>query len=164
MTGDRLLALAGIALIAACHRAPASAPEAARYLLEIAHTIGGRSGTDAVSGAALADSAEIAPQLTSLVRDANAPLDARRQALYWLGETTLPTNELARVYDTAAPFALREHFVYVISQRRDDVAVDKLIDIAQHDADREVRKNAMYWLGQTGDPKAVKFLRDLITR
>jgi HEAT repeat protein len=51
-----------------------------------------------------------------------------------------------------------------VSQRRDDVAVDKLIDIAQHDADLEVRKQAMYWLGQTQNPKALKFLRDLITR
>jgi len=42
--------------------------------------------------------------------------------------------------------------------------VDKLIDVATRDADLEIRKRAMYWLGQTQDPRAVKFLRDLVTR
>jgi hypothetical protein len=138
--------------------------EAARYLIGLARDIGGRSGSDAVSAAALADSANIGAELSQLVRDGDAALDTRRQALYWLGETDIPTKELAAVYEALRPFALRQHFTYVVSQRRDDVAVDKLIEIAQHDADLEVRKQAMYWLGQTQNPKALKFLRDLITR
>lgn len=141
-----------------------SSVEAARYLIGVARSIGGRSGSDAVSAAALADSATITAELAQLVRDGDAALETRRQALYWLGETDIPTKELAAVYEALRPFALRQHFTYVVSQRRDDVAVDKLIDIAQHDPDLEVRKQAMYWLGQTQNPKALKFLRDLITR
>jgi hypothetical protein len=100
----------------------------------------------------------------SLVRDADAPLDARKQALFWAGNTSLATRELVALYDGLGPFSLREHFVFVISQRRDDAAVDKLIDVARRDGDLEIRKRAMYWLGQTQDPRAVKFLRDLVTR
>jgi len=117
-----------------------------------------------VSAAALSDAPDTSPDLVSIVRDANAPLDARKQALFWAGNTTLATRELVNLYDGLAPFSLREHYVFVISQRRDDAAVDKLIDVARHDADLEIRKRAMYWLGQTQDPKAVKFLRDLVTR
>ena len=141
-----------------------SAADASRYLIAIAHGIGGRSGSDAVSAAAIADAADVAPDLVSLVHDMNAPLDPRRQALYWAGQTSLPTRDLVRLYDGLTPFALREQFTFVISQRRDDAAVDKLIDVARSDPDLEIRKRAMYWLGQTQDPRAVKFLRDLVTR
>jgi hypothetical protein len=140
------------------------AAEAARYLITLAREIGGHSGNDAVSAAAFADSTNIGPDLVALARDSNAPLDARRQALYWAGQTEIPTRELASLYDRLEPFALREHFTFVISQRRDDAAVDKLMDIARRDADRELRKRAMFWLGQTNDPRALKFLRDIVTR
>jgi len=141
-----------------------SSADGARYLLEIAHTLRARNATEAVSGAALADSVDLAPELTSLVRDGNVGIDARHQALFWLGQTSLPTAELSRFYDELRPNTLREHFVFVLSQRRDDAAIQKLIDIASHDASTDLRKNAMYWLGQTNDPRAVKFLRDLVTR
>jgi len=138
--------------------------EAAHYLAGVAHSIGGRSGSDAVSAVALADAPDVSPDLVSVVRDVNAPLDARKQALFWAGNTALSTSDLVQLYDGLGPFSLREHFVFVISQRHDDTAVDKLIDVARRDADLEIRKRAMYWLGQTQDPRAVKFLRDLVTR
>ena len=138
--------------------------EAAEYLVGLAHVIGGRSGSDAVSGAALADAPNVAATLVSLVRDANAPVATRQNSLYWVGQSDVSTRDIVALYDQHEPFALREHFTFVISQRRDDAAVDKLIDMAQHDSDIEIRKRAMYWLGQTGDSRAVKFLRDLITR
>ena len=140
------------------------AREAARFLVGVAHTIGGRSAGDAVSAAALADSANVGAELMSLARDTSAPLEARRQALFWAGQTEVPTQELVRAYSTLEPTTLREHLTFVLSQRRDDAAVDKLIDVAQHDASREVRRQAMYWLGQTKDPRALKFLRDIVTR
>ena len=141
-----------------------SASDGAHYLLEIAHSLRGRNATEAVSGAALADSVNLSSDFTSLVRDGSLPIDTRQQALFWLGQTSFPTLELASLYDGLTPQALREHFVFVISQRRDDPAIQKLIDIASHDASRDIRRNAMYWLGQTNDPRAVKFLRDIVTR
>lgn len=138
--------------------------EAAHYLAGVARSIGGRSGSDAVSAAALADAPDIGPDLVSVVRDGNAPLDTRKQALFWAGNTTLPTRDLVQLYGGLGPFSLREHYVFVLSQRRDDAAVDKLMDVARRDSDLEIRKRAMYWLGQTQDPRAVKFLRDLVTR
>jgi hypothetical protein len=141
-----------------------SAPDAARYLLELAHSLGGRNASEAVSAAALADSANLSSEFVSLVQDASVAVDTRQQALFWLGQTRIPTSDLSRLYEGLKPVGLREHFVFVMSQRRDEIAIDKLIDIASHDADRDIRKNAMYWLGQTNNPRAVKFLRDLVTR
>jgi HEAT repeat protein len=60
--------------------------------------------------------------------------------------------------------ALRSHYTFVLSQRRDREALDKLIDVAQHDTNRDVRRQALFWLGQSKDPRALAFIRDLVTR
>jgi hypothetical protein len=38
------------------------------------------------------------------------------------------------------------------------------MDIARTDKDKELRSKAIFWLGQSRDPRAVKFLEDLITK
>ena len=52
----------------------------------------------------------------------------------------------------------------MLAQRHDDPAIEKLIQIARTDADMEIRKRAMFWLGQSRDPKAVQFLHDILLR
>jgi hypothetical protein len=138
--------------------------EAARYLLSVAASIGGRNANEAISAAAIADATTIAPELTRLVQNGDAPIDARKDALFWLGESEIGAAELGRLYDRSQPFALREQWTFVLSQRREDPALDKLIDIARGDSDVEIRKRAMFWLGQSRDPKAIQFLHDLILR
>lgn len=139
------------------------ATEAARYLLTVAPSLGGRNGSEAVAAAAIAD-ATIAPELTRVVQNGGAPIDTRKDALFWLGQSEIGAAEFTRLYDSAQPFALREQWTFVLSQRHEDPAVDKLIDIARGDSDAEIRKRAMFWLGQSREPKAVKFLHDIILR
>lgn len=141
-----------------------SASDAAHYLLDLARTLGGESAGEALSAAAFADAANLSPEFERLVRDDAASLETRKQALFWLGQGDLPTRDLAHLYDGLGPFALREHFTFVISQRRDDFAIDKLIDVARRDPDLEIRKRAMFWLGQSREPRAIKFFKDLLTR
>jgi hypothetical protein len=139
--------------------------EAARYLLSLAPSIGGRNANEAISAAAIADATSIAPELTRLVQNGDAPIDARKDALFWLGESEIGAAEFARLYDRSQPYALREQWTFVLSQRHDeDPALDKLIEIARGDSDVEIRKRAMFWLGQSRDPKAIQFLHDLILR
>jgi RNA polymerase sigma factor (sigma-70 family) len=139
--------------------------EAAHYLLSLARAGSGSSAERAIAAAAMADGGNIAPDLTALVRDDNAGMDSRKQALFRLGQSDDESSrELAALADALKPFALREQFVFVLSQRRDDASLDKLMDVAQHDPDRDIRKRSMCWLGQSREPRAVKFLRDIITR
>jgi hypothetical protein len=138
--------------------------DAAHYLLGLAHTLAGNSADDAVSAAAFADVADVSPDLVQLVQDAAASLETRKQALFWLGQGDFPTADLVRMRETLKPFALREHYTFVLSQRHEDAAIDGLIDVARHDPDSEIRKRAMFWLGQTKTPKAIKFLQDILTR
>jgi hypothetical protein len=141
-----------------------SPSDAAHYLLSVAHTLGGNSAGEAVSAAAFADVPDLSPDLTGLIRDDAAPLEARKQALFWIGQSDFPTADLVRMRESLKPFGLREHYTFVLSQRHEDAAIDGLIDVARHDPDSEIRKRAMFWLGQTREPKAIKFLQDILTR
>jgi hypothetical protein len=140
------------------------ASEAAHYLLGLAHALAGNSADDAVSAAAFADASDLSPDLTRLIRDDDASLETRKQALLWLGESDFPTADLVRLRESLKPFALREHYTFVLSQRHEDAAIDGLIEVARNDPDPEIRRRAMFWLGQTKEAKAINFLRDILTR
>ena len=139
------------------------ADDAAKYLLDLARRSGSRNADEAVSAAAFADAGDLTDDFVRLVRDEEAMLEARRQALFWFGQADGSTRDLVALYDALKPRTLREHFTFVLSQRHDDLAVGKLIDIARNDSDRQVRKQAMFWLGQSSDPKAVKFFKDVLS-
>jgi hypothetical protein len=84
----------------ACRRMSSSGPdvdlgevspaEAARYLMNVARTTGGRTSNEALGTATLADSVNLTPELISLARDGNATLSARRSAMFWLGQAHDP--------------------------------------------------------------------------
>ena len=60
---------------------------------------------------------------------------------------------------------MREQVIFVLSQRSSSpAAVDKLLDIAKNDKDPELRKKAIFWLGQSRDPRVQQFLIDLINK
>jgi hypothetical protein len=141
----------------------ASADEAARYLLELGRTLGGSSSDNAISAAAFSDAQNLSPDLAQLVRDGDATMSARRQALFWLGQGDFPTREIVNLDSQLQTPALRDQYVFVLSQRHDDPALDKLIDIARHDPSIDVRKKAMFWLGQSHEPKALRFFKEILS-
>jgi hypothetical protein len=100
--------------------------------------------------------------LAERVTDRSEPLELRKQALFWSGQGDMPVEQLVALGPRLESRDLREHFVFVLSQRRDDDAVDALIAIARADPDRELRKRALFWLGQSKSQKARDFLIALI--
>jgi HEAT repeat protein len=102
--------------------------------------------------------------LAQIATSSSETTHSREQAIFWLSQGRGPTSELIRLYDQLDGTGLRKHYTFALSQRHDDQALDKLIDIARRDDDRAVRKQAIFWLGQSKDPRAVAFLRDLVTR
>src|SRR5262249_15751667 len=129
------------------------------------HSIAGKNADEAVAAAAFADGVDLSSELRALVRDNTASLEARRQALFWFGQSDARTKELAALDSDLQPSSLREQYTFVLSQRRDDdEAMDKLMDIARTDRDFQIRKQARFWLGKSRNPRAVKFLRDLIVK
>jgi HEAT repeat protein len=103
--------------------------------------------------------------LLDLARNPREPMDLRKNALFWVGqEGDIDAAELRDLYDDAAEFELKEQVIFVLSQRNERDAVDQLIAIARAERDEELRDKAIFWLGQTDDPKAAEFLAELIHR
>jgi hypothetical protein len=73
-------------------------------------------------------------------------------------------SQLAALYERMPDTEMREQLIFVYSQRHDAAAVDKLLDIAKNEKDRELRKKAIFWLGQSRDPRVAQFLQELIDR
>lgn len=103
--------------------------------------------------------------LVERVLDTNEPIDLRKQALFWRGQKNAsPLGDLIALYPRLDSRELRGHYVFVLSQRQERDAVDKLIEIARNDSDRALRAKAVFWLGQSRDPRAAKFLEEAIAK
>jgi HEAT repeat protein len=103
--------------------------------------------------------------LIDRAQDSNESMKLRKSALFWAGQRgATPTADIVGVYGDAADLGLREHAIFVLSQRQDDAATDALIDIAKRDSDTRMRGKALFWLGQKNDPRVKKLIADLILR
>jgi hypothetical protein len=102
--------------------------------------------------------------LVDLATNSSEPIENRKKALFWAGQTGGNTERLTAMYDNMREREMREQMIFVLSQRRDGKALDKLMSIARSDPDREMRKKAMFWLGQSHDPRVTSFLADIINR
>src|SRR5215203_1370399 len=104
--------------------------------------------------------------IMNIALDPKQSTEMRKQALFWAGQNGGATTEsFATLYDKMTEQEIKEQLIFVFSQRgRDAKAIEKLMDIAKNDKDREMRSKAVFWLGQSRDPRAVKFLEDLISK
>jgi hypothetical protein len=144
-----------------------SAHDAADYLLSIAQTDKGSMGSKAIFPATIADSAVIWPALLKLARNADVPRNTRSQSVFWLGQAagdmaTRGLNDL--VVDNSVDREVREQAVFALSQRPRDEGIPALINVARTNKDPEIRKKALFWLGQSNDPRALDLFEELLTR
>lgn len=91
--------------------------------------------------------------------------EARNQALFWLGHKA-GEKSLGVLKDVVEKedddTEVQKQAVFVISRRPVDEAVPLLIKIARTHQKPEVRKQAMFWLGRTGDPRALAFFEEIL--
>ncbi|MEO5588385.1 MAG: HEAT repeat domain-containing protein, partial [Gemmatimonadaceae bacterium] len=102
--------------------------------------------------------------LLNLVTNSRESISIRKKALFWAGQIKTPFRTLAALYDQMPESEMREQMIFVFSQRKESAAIDKLIGIAKNDPDREMRKKALFWLGQSKDERVTAFLTDIINR
>jgi HEAT repeat protein len=99
--------------------------------------------------------------LIDRARDSKEPLEIRKSALFWAGQRELtPTRDLVGFYRNTRESELREHAVFVLSQRHDDAALNELMRIAREDGDKHMRARALFWLAQRDDPRVAKLIGD----
>jgi HEAT repeat protein len=103
--------------------------------------------------------------LIGRARDNNESLKLRKSALFWAGQRKLtPTKDLVAVYRGTAEPSLREHAIFVLSQRDDEPALNELMRISREDPDKKMRARALFWLGQKDDPRVAKMIGDRVLR
>jgi HEAT repeat protein len=104
--------------------------------------------------------------IMNIALDPKESIEMRKQALFWAGQNGgAPTEAFASLYDKMTDPEIKEQLIFVLSQKsRDGKALEKLMEIAKNDKDKELRSKAVFWLGQSRDPRAAKFLEDLISK
>jgi HEAT repeat protein len=100
--------------------------------------------------------------LLGVARDTAQTIEMRKQALFWAGQGGVSIDALTGLYSSVRNQEMREQLIFVYSQRDEPAALDKLIEIAKRDSSPDLRKRALFWLGQSEDSRAVQALQDII--
>lgn len=131
-----------------------STAEAADYLIgTVARNAPRRVAGQAMALFTITDGESWQPLLT-LARDRAVDDDVRKQAVFWLGQAASRRavggleNILA---DDDQELEIRKAAVFALSQHRSEAGVDVLMDLAQTAKEPEIRRNALFWLGQKAD-------------
>ena len=142
-----------------------STRDATNYLIEVAKSDDGKVGQEAILPLILADSVNVYPAIATIARDDSRPKSTRNQATFWLGQAAAdvvsPEREDGKTTDEEE---IKKQAVFALSQRRREESVPFLIQVARNNKDPEVRRSALFWLGQTGDPRAVDVFAEILSR
>lgn len=97
--------------------------------------------------------------------DTNAHV--RGQALFWLAQkagTKAAGDAIANAIASDPDTEVKRRAVFALSRLPNGEGVPKLIDVAKTNRNAEVRKQAMFWLGQSKDPRALDFIENVLTK
>ena len=141
------------------------APDAARYMLEVARS-DTKSGNEAILAAQLADSITVWPDLIAMAKDRNLSRKTRQAALFWVSQAAgdkvvEAMGDIAN--DASEDREVRQSAVFGLSRRPADESVPALIKISESDRDPEIRRNAMFWLSRSDDPRAMAWFEKVLT-
>jgi hypothetical protein len=140
----------------------ASAAEASAWLAEIVARGEGRVAEDAMLPLLLADASEPWPLLLRLARDSSRSRAVRRAALDWLSRGVTAKLGITDAEDDTPDDEVRSQAVFALSQRPKSESVPDLIELARSAKHPSARRAAIFWLGQTGDPRAADVYADLL--
>ncbi len=142
------------------------AEEAARYFIGLAGRTGdARVGGDPLMPSVLADSVTIWPSLLKLARTPGVSRDTRTKAVFWLSQAAGDAAGAALdsiAHDRRGDRQVRKQAIFALSQRSNDEGVPALIRIARANPDPECRKTALFWLGQSEDPRALDLFEEIL--
>ena len=111
------------------------------------------------------DDAASSKWLSDVARNTSENIEIRKKALFWLGQKDdMNGAEIATLYGSFSDREIKEQLIFVLSQKDDKAAIDKLIDIARREPDKELRKKAIFWLSQSDDSRVAEFLASLLEK
>ena len=143
-------------------RVALSTHDAVAFLSDLAQHGDGRVANEALDAIALADSTTPWPLFMRLSGDESLGKGVRRQAAFWLSRGVSAKLGLVGADEGSSDDDVRKQAVFALSQQPVDVAVPRLLEVARSGGERGVRASAVFWLGQTGDPRAVRWFGEVL--
>jgi hypothetical protein len=144
-----------------------STAEATDFLLRLAEMGSDDLGHEALFPAALADSVVVWPRLLGIARDGQAGTETRKAAVFWLSRAAgdaVAVDLREMVADDGDDREVREMALFALSQLPEEEGFTALLDVARTSNDPDLRRHAMFWLGQTGDPRALAFFEEVLAQ
>jgi hypothetical protein len=141
--------------------------EAVDFLLDNLARSEGKVAGESIFPATIADSMVVWPRLLSLAKDDSRSRDVRKQAVFWVSQAAgdKATAGLVEVVgDAAADQDVRLQAVFALSQRPREEGIPALLDVAKGSKDPKIRKQAIFWLGQSGDPRAISYFESVLVK
>jgi len=140
--------------------------ESVRLLEGFLDDTGDGARKEALVAIALQDDPE---SVTALVRAAhrNPSGHIRGQALFWLAQKTshkIAAEAIENAIENDPETEVKRQAVFALSQMPAEEGVPRLIAVARTNRNREVRKQAVFWLGQSRDPRALQFFEEVLSR
>jgi len=140
----------------------ASAQDAAAWLGSLISRDNSRVASSAILPLILADAPDPWPLLLRVARDAERSQSVRRESLFWIGNGAVARLGLEESRDESPDDEMRSQAVFVLSQRPKSESVPALIDVVRTSSHASARRSAIFWLGQSGDPRAADVFAELL--
>ncbi|HEY6970544.1 MAG TPA: HEAT repeat domain-containing protein [Candidatus Angelobacter sp.] len=108
---------------------------------------------------------EAMPELVSMARN-DSSTRVRKQALFWMGQIggRKEAQQISEAIENDPETEVKKRAVFALAQMRDGEGVPLLINVAKTNKNPVVRKEAIRWLGMSGDPRALDFLEEIILK
>ncbi len=107
--------------------------------------------------------------IPSIIRAAREDKDAhvRGQALFWLAQRASrqqASSAIADALDKDPETEVKKKAVFALTQIPNGDGVPMLIEVASKNSNAAVRKQAMFWLGQSKDARAIRFFEQVLSK
>jgi hypothetical protein len=138
-----------------------SVTDAIAFLTRTAERGSARTAEQALLPMVLADSITPWPSLLRFARDESRPNALRKHAAFWLSRGAQVKLGVANA-DEDDDDDVRGSVVFALSQQPRSQSIPQLIELVRTSKHPAVRAQSLFWLGQSGDPRAIDLFAEIL--
>lgn len=105
-----------------------------------------------------------APEFLKKVALGNYTGKVKESAVFWLGNygDSTSLSYLKEIFAKVQDTGIKKQVVFALQLSRQKQAVEELIRIAKSEPNQDIRKSAVFWLGQKASVESIKALKDIV--
>jgi hypothetical protein len=140
-----------------------SVDDAVDLLTRLVDQTHARAASDAILPLVLADSVTPWPTLLRFARDERLSRSVHSTSAFWLARGAAAVLGVAG-HDESDDDEVRSSAVFALSQQSKEFAIPHLIDVVRHNSHAPARAQALFWLGQSNDSRALDLFEEILRR